>query len=1280
MRLSFSNHQPLCPHGRARVLASRAVAQTFQSAVSRVFQPAGRVEIPSARPASDAQPTRKSAKRQTGKSALQRISFGASETVWPAVPFKPHQSTRGVALVITLLMLSLITFLAVSFLSLSRRERASVTVSSEQTDAQLAVDAALARAEAEFVARVVARSNLFAYDMMVSTNFINPLGFNKTGAEYTKYTNVSYVYPAGGVLNNNDQIQNIANLVYDPRPPVYVVTNEGTAPDFRFYLDLNQNGRFETNGLQFVLNAINRPIGQPIAQPQQFFIGDPEWIGLLERPDQPHSGSNRFVARYCFIAIPAGKILDLNYVHNQAKLRGSANMPPASESFFRNQGVGTWEINLAAFFRDLNTNNYCWGPLSYNYTTNLISPSTGVAFEDALDILRYRYGTNRNSLKSLNQFFNAGRAPIFQRSGIDIYPNLVTNVAAPNTALPWPGSDVTNSFYDPGELFTAQTTSPSFVNRLQAGSTNNGSYDRYTYYRLLEQLGVDDRPVTPPRIHLNFNTTPPNTLSNLVDWTPLAFFAPAANRLLRDRGYSFGITNIQIYPTNQYTAGVHQMLQLVANIYDATTNRVTLNAAAPYLPTVLRPVFQTVGTNIFISGYREVTNDAQNVLNHRWRDLTLAVDRSALQAEDNVFGVPFIIGAKKGYPNFNECALECSVEVTRKLQVEASGGLLAPGRTIVRTNQMYIMGISNLAGIEAWNSYTQSFPRPVRMLVTNSVTMALTNQSGQIIWPPSGAPFVRTAGLLTNINGSAWLGKQLLVPIATNVMFLSNSVYLSQSTPHFFDARTNSVFDKALGNPTPQWGLGITNRLQYIVLDQNTGRIIDFVNLAGLQAGMDVTRELLGRTSAVGESSTVGSMWLTNRLGLIKQIQVSLGNEKLDNSEWANIPQVGNVGKEIDSFRVFMGLNTSLFGNSIAELQKGTVSNTVHQVPYTPTRRLVQSLSWQANDPLVHYTIGDLYDPTPQNPIMVMKPPGSTATNSNLGKLNTRYRPWGGNPTLKKPEQDENPQFKDPLVRSSDDWDFPTNKFPNIGMLGRVHRGTPWQTVYLKSGVPRPEAWLRWAGVVETHPTNDWRVLESFTVAPNDNAARGLLSVNQTNLAAWSAVLSGVMALSNTIPNAAMGPATIPHYTNVVIQPNSPQLRFIVDSIRLARSATNRPSQVFHTLGEVLAAPALSDNSPFLNLSQPHLRWGLNDAAYERIPQQILSLLKSDEPKLVVYAYGQSLKPAPNSIVTSGNHFNICTNYQITGEVATKTVMHLEGTAQNPRVVVDNYVVLPPDR
>ena len=49
----------------------------------------------------------------------------------------------GVALVVTLLMLSVITFMAVAFLAVSRRERASVAGTLNQVDAQAMADAAL---------------------------------------------------------------------------------------------------------------------------------------------------------------------------------------------------------------------------------------------------------------------------------------------------------------------------------------------------------------------------------------------------------------------------------------------------------------------------------------------------------------------------------------------------------------------------------------------------------------------------------------------------------------------------------------------------------------------------------------------------------------------------------------------------------------------------------------------------------------------------------------------------------------------------------------------------------------------------------------------------------------------------------------------------------------------------------------------------------------------------------------------------------------------------------
>src|SRR5258708_18159814 len=62
---------------------------------------------------------------------------------------------RGVALIITLIMLSIITVMAVAFLALSRRERSSVVHSANSLDAELAASSALERAKAEILANII---------------------------------------------------------------------------------------------------------------------------------------------------------------------------------------------------------------------------------------------------------------------------------------------------------------------------------------------------------------------------------------------------------------------------------------------------------------------------------------------------------------------------------------------------------------------------------------------------------------------------------------------------------------------------------------------------------------------------------------------------------------------------------------------------------------------------------------------------------------------------------------------------------------------------------------------------------------------------------------------------------------------------------------------------------------------------------------------------------------------------------------------------------------------
>jgi hypothetical protein len=384
----------------------------------------------------------------------------------------------------------------------------------------------------------------------------------------------------------------------------------------------------------------------------------------------------------------------------------------------------------------------------------------------------------------------------------------------------------------------------------------------------------------------------------------------------------------------------------------------------------------------------------------------------------------------------------------------------------------------------------------------------------------------------------------------------------------------------------------------------------------------------------------------------------------------------------------------------------------VFYAPFNPYRPIYIHTSWQANDPLVHYTAGDLtdlsLDPTNRVDFQSHNPPLD-----NLSKVNTRYRPWGGNPQSSDPTTDFQVAIKDPYVTRSDDWDFPNNKFPNVGWLGRVHRGTPWQTVFLKStnflqsvpGLPKLSLlnWQKWTGnpvfitnpaltnmvspnlvgtnanavaydAIFTAPTNDWHILDLFTTAFNENAGRGQLSVNQTNLAAWSAVLSGVNVLSNA--NPAFPEFIQPAGTYNPASP-LPALVTIVNGINNAR--TNFPNHAFSHLGDILSTPELTMTSPYLSTANKAL---LNDAVVERIPQQILGLLHGGEqpPRFVIYSYGQALKPAPRSFyMGSGPFFGLCTNYQITAEVATRTVVRIDGAPNKPRTVIESFSVLPPD-
>ena len=151
-------------------------------------------------------------------------------------------------------------------------------------------------------------------------------------------------------------------------------------------------------------------------------------------------------------------------------------------------------------------------------------------------------------------------------------------------------------------------------------------------------------------------------------------------------------------------------------------------------------------------------------------------------------------------------------------------------------------------------------------------------------------------------------------------------------------------------------------------------------------------------------------------------------------------------------------------------------------------------------------------------------------------------------------------------------------------------------------------------------------------------------------------------------------------------------------------------SKRFTSLGSLMNTPELTYASPYLNngvfdATKPDGTELVTDSVYERIPEQILSLLKVGEPRFVIYSWGQSLKPARQGIDDTGTRLGgpsidpgskVVNNYQVTGESATRTVVRVvfpENLSTNvaglghpfygtpdyrkPRVVVESFNVIP---
>jgi hypothetical protein len=1355
---------------------------------------------------------------------------------------RPGATERGVALVVTLIMLSLITFLTVAFLALTRRERAAVTVTVEQTDARLALDAALARAQSDIITRLVEGNSFLSYDLLMSTNLDNRAGLAPGAASIN---NVSYFRQPGtpdigNLVPPGDLVQVISNLLIDPRPPVFVQTNDNPAfpLDFRFYLDLNRN-------------LTNDPTDLISGQP-----GDPHWIGLLEYPDLPHSRTNRFIGRYAFIALPESKSLDLNFVHNYVNPALPATMTLA-DGFARNQGFGNWELNLAGFLAELNPQY--WQYANYN-PMNFFGPGgngSGLpvdAFLSAKELLAYRYASNINSLLSFdltgfpNRSVYPGFGPLFEVDGIDGYANgplmfglgsvLSGDLTVPpindNAGAPWPGSPNTNRYFSIEELVDRahQARYPNFFlnlsNAMNARLAGNGPEDLNTFYRMIAQMGTDSAVprvqrvpanavtnnggrvsvalpnhglhtndwvrirgtdndgtfrvifVTPthfdyeptfyytnnippnfydfttpqptvtvernPQIHLNFDNFR-YAENQFVPWSNKVFFMATADRMLRtytNFGPGLCVTNIEIFPTNQFNARVFQLLKQAANIADWRDNRFTAlvgtNRATgqPDFPSIYWPRYSAVGTNrLYISDFNLV-NILVPTNNRPVFDPRNATATNFNVAVNNFYatglGVPWIVGAEKGYPNLNETILRVAGVLSRKL------GFFKQQRTDVtprETNQMFHLQLDPQFTVELWNSYPVPVPRNYRVTVEGELITLVSNAAGVVVWPPGPTVSSQPYRVNLSIAGANWPGApsplSFVVPGFTNLRSLPLAKYLHQTPsnqvfaplpprpPPFFD-----LYERNTPFYLPDWTLVLTNRLRFFLEDLGTTppQLVDAVNVI-IESRVDILELLQGFENPNAAGLSPNRYWNPQRVGggtnapyrgILEQIATSTNAASPDWDGYFSFAtfQPGINGKD-QAATNFLDFLTST--------NTGKLSM---QAPFNPFAPFVVEVAAGINDPLVHYLGTDYQEHRETNWIRagswaetLLELTNHTGRPSQFsGKLNRSYRPWGGNRDVFSVDDDAQPADydvtrQDPLIRWSSEWDFPTNTvstnfFGTIGWLGRVHRATPWQTIYFKGAVHPTNRWAAWAGDAGTHPTNDWVLADLFTVAVDPNARRGLLSINQTNRAAWAAALSGVSVLTNNQPYNSDLPLPPPVLASDFIAPNSPAFDRLWTGIETLRRT--QPAGVFSNLAALFAAGDLTYgtnlagnvvSSPFIVPLAPVRRVGagnpnsyvdiagLDDAAYERIPQQVLSLLKvEDQPRFAVYLWGQSLKPADRSILLNNalapNSFGLCTNYQITGEVAAKAILRVDRRAdpgvpggQTYQTVIESYQLLP---
>jgi hypothetical protein len=692
--------------------------------------------------------------------------------------------------------------------------------------------------------------------------------------------------------------------------------------------------------------------------------------------------------------------------------------------------------------------------------------------------------------------------------------------------------------------------------------------------------------------------------------SPTDFFTNLATRLLRAE-LGQDLNRIQVYPTNQYTPEVHRLLQVAANLYDCTTNR--SDFGRPYFPSVFRPIFTNDSGTFYICGYQEETG--VSVVWAPIRDLTDPTQRALMEPMDMALGIPVVIGARKGFPNFNEFSMQTAIRFHRKLEFRRDSS----GR-VNETNQMLMVGITNTHGLEAWNSYSNAYPRPVRVHTQTRIRFELTNEVKTLLskdfttWDDRPLAASTWPGFL-NVNAARFSSVASIDP-STNVQaLLPMSTYL-QSSQVF--TQLTGTFERWAGFESPRWGCTIQADVCFSIIDQSAGRIIDYVNLTRTDGDGDLVRILRSdeylRPDRYYPDASPGSLWSTNRssdslmtptFGVLNQVMVGMGAVTVTEAQWRNFAPNTPSQVRQDVQRRFA-----------YELLHADTSTSVFYAPFDPFRTIYFNMRWQANDPLVHYTAADLVRPTVSQFELdfSLHPPVDS-----INGLNPRYEPW----TSQIPGPANSPtrfdfSLKDPLIGRSDDWDFPEAQLLSPEWLGRVHRGTPWMTINLKATRTDPLRWREWMPgwnwleVSRSDPSSDKLLVDLLAPLLNTNPPSALARLNQPGSEAWKTVLHGMPVLTNVLTDEQFieDPLRSGAFEGLTIASNSTPAAVVATALEELQAS--RPSRHLTRLSDLLDASAISINSPWLHATSTQRVRGISDAAYESIPSGLLSRLWPD--------------------------------------------------------------------